>query len=147
MATLHPTRPIRAALNEGERATDATAAAVAAIATRHPGLELLLLHGSRARSEAHPRSDWDLAYLADQRFDPSALCADLVLDLGTDRIDLVDLNGASGLLRYRAARDAVVLHQAPDAFEKFWHQAVTFWCDAEPLLRRGYAEILAGLDR
>lgn len=117
------------------------------IAARHPGLELLLLHGSQARGDDHPLSDWDFAYLADPSFDPAALLADLVLGLETDRIDLVNLQGASGLLRYRAARDGFVLHQTtPETFERFWKAAVTFWCDAEPILRHGYDAILAELD-
>lgn len=89
-----------------------------------------------------------LGYLGDETFDPDALLAELVLALGSDRIDLVNLTGAGGLLRYRAARDAVVLHQAdPEAFERFWMATVLFWCDVEPVLRRGYEAILAGLDR
>lgn len=117
---------------------------IARLASEAPGLELLVLHGSRARDEARRGSDWDLAYLADASFDPDAILAELVLALGTDRIDLVKLSGASGLFRYRVARDGVVLYEGlPGAFERFWMEAVTFWCDAEPILRRGYEGLLA----
>ena len=150
MATPLTTTTDEAVRVQGERpAVDAAIGArIASLAAGRPGLKLLLLHGSRARGKSHPRSDWDLAYLADRRFDPATFRADLVLALGTDQIDLVNLERAGGLLRYRAARDGVVLYQAsPQAFERFWRAAVTFWCDAEPLLRRGYEATLASLDR
>ena len=150
MATPFPINPDAAGRPQRDcPAADASSPArVASLAAGRPGLKLLLLHGSRARGESHPRSDWDLAYLAGGSFDPATFRADLVLALGTDQIDLVNLERASGLLRYRAARDGVVLYQAsPLAFERFWRAAVTFWCDAEPLLRRGYEATLASLDR
>jgi predicted nucleotidyltransferase len=116
---------------------------VARLAAEAPGLELLVLHGSRARGDAGAASDWDLAYLADRRFDPDGFLADLVLGLRTDRVDLSRLSGASGLFRYRVARDGEPLFEAEDgAFARFWFDAVSFWCDAEPLLRSGYEAIL-----
>ena len=36
-------------------------AALTRIAAAAPGLQMLLLHGSRARNEAHAHSDWDVA--------------------------------------------------------------------------------------
>lgn len=116
---------------------------IARIAARAPGLELLVLHGSRARGDARAASDWDLAYLADGRFDPDGFLAELVLALRTDRIDLSRLSGASGLFRYRVARDGEPLFEREDgAFARFWFETVSFWCDAEPLLRSGYEAIL-----
>ena len=68
--------------------------------------------------------------------------------LGTDRVDLVDLSRASGLLRFRAARDAVVLFEAtPRDGERFRLAAADFWCDAAAVLTRGYEAVLAELDR
>jgi predicted nucleotidyltransferase len=69
------------------------------------GLRLLLLFGSRARDESHHRSDWDFGYLATPDMDRETLQGRLAEVLRTDRIDMVDLERASGLLRYRAARD------------------------------------------
>jgi predicted nucleotidyltransferase len=104
---------------------------------------LLVLHGSRARGDARDGSDWDLAYLADERFDPDTFLADLVLALGTDRIDLSRLSGTSGLFRYRVARDGEPVFEARDGiFDRFWMDAVSFWCDAEPVLRSGYEAVL-----
>lgn len=82
---------------------------IAERAATHSGLALLLLFGSRARGDAHPRSDWDFGYLVSGSFDPDALLAELALLTEADRIDLVNLDRASGLLRYRAAAEGVVV--------------------------------------
>jgi predicted nucleotidyltransferase len=115
---------------------------------RHPHLRLLVLFGSRARGDAREQSDWDFGYLAQEGFDPDALLLDLVNALGTDRIDLVDLARAGGQMRFRAARDGRALYEAEEGiFQTFWLEAVGFWCDVEPVVRAGYADVLARLRR
>lgn len=117
--------------------------ALRAVAARHPGLTLLVLFGSRARGEAAERSDWDFGYLADAAFDPPTVTAALAEAVGSERIDLVDLARASGLLRFRAARDGVLIHEAsPGWFDRFRFDVARFWFDAEPVLRAGYDAIL-----
>lgn len=49
-----------------------------------PGLELLLMFGSRARGEAQDESDWDFGYLATDGFDATALLCAIVERVGTD---------------------------------------------------------------
>ena len=116
-------------------------------ANRMPGLRLLVLFGSRARGDARSTSDWDLGYLAGAGFDPDALLLALVTALNTERIDLVDLEHAGAVLRYRAARDGRPLVSAePGAFERFAVEAVTFWCDIAPVLEAGYTDVLAELE-
>ena len=111
-----------------------------------PGLELLMVFGSRGRGDAHARSDWDLGYLASDEVDPATLMGAVVEIIGSDRVDLVDLAHASGLLRYRAARDGHVVYEArPRLAERFRLEAAQFWCDAAPVLQRGYDEVLAEL--
>lgn len=118
------------------------------VATRHTALRLVVLFGSRARGEATERSDWDVGYVADGPVDADALLAELVLALGTDRVDLVDLARASGLVRFRAARDGVpVLAASEGGWEAFCLEAASFWCDVEPVLRAAYADVLAELER
>ncbi len=112
------------------------------------GLHLFVLFGSRARGDAREESDWDFAYLGDASLDVDGLVAYLAEVLHADRIDLVDLRRAGGQLRYRVAREGVVVF-ADDAsrYERFWLDAVSFWCDAEPVLREGYDRLLAELER
>ena len=118
------------------------------IAKRQRGLRLLVLFGSRARGEATARSDWDLGYLGETSFDREGLLADVVAAAGTEAIDLVDLDRAGGLVRFRAARDAVVLFEAGDGtFARFWFEAVSYWCDMGPIIRAGYDAILEDLAR
>ena len=110
------------------------------------GLELLILFGSRARGDNHPASDWDFAYTATDAFDPTAFIGSVAGIVGTDRIDLVDLNRAGGLIRYRVARDGQVVFEAQaGSADRFQFEAVRFWCDAETVLQRGYDAVLAGL--
>lgn len=111
-----------------------------------PELELLLMHGSRARGDAHPQSDWDFAYLADPSLDELALRSLLVKMLGSDAVDVADLSRAGGLLRYRAAKEGeLVLERSPGAHETFALSAISFWLDAEPVLRAGYESVLERL--
>jgi predicted nucleotidyltransferase len=110
------------------------------------GLGVLLLFGSRARHDAQPLSDWDFAYLATGPLDVAGLVGILATKIGSDRVDLVDLDRASGLLRFRAARDGQVVFEAsPGLADRFRLEAAQFWCDASPVLQRGYDQILAEL--
>ncbi len=109
-------------------------------------LTLAVLHGSRAREEARPDADWDIGVLADRRPDLAALVADLTAALGTDAVDVVDLRTASALLRFRAARDGIVLLERPvGTFEEFQLEAVRLWCDAGPVIRAAHGDVLAEL--
>ena len=119
-------------------------------ASRMPGLTLLLLHGSRGRGDARVDSDWDFAFLVDGSapFDPDDLLALVAEAIGADRIDLADLSSASALLRYRAARDGVVVFERePGRFQRFWLEAVDTWCDLAPILAPLYEHTLETLPR
>lgn len=130
------------------RARGDVVGALAGVARDAPGLELLLLFGSRALDAAHSQSDWDFGYLAAAHVDPAALRARIVEVLGTDRVDIVDLERATGLLRYRAARDGQLLFEARSGLAaRFQFDAVRFWCDAALVLQRGYENVLAELTR
>lgn len=120
---------------------------LAALAARRGGLRLFVVFGSQARGDAHERSDWDLGYLGEPGFDADRLLADVVLTLGTDRVDLVDLARASALLRYRAARDGVVVHEAVGEFDRFRVEAVSFYCEVQPVIGEAYRRVLQALPR
>ncbi len=106
---------------------------------KYPKIELFMLFGSRARSDANQHSDWDFGYVAKSDFDPIELHTELILLLGTDHVDLVNLSRANGQLRYRVAKDGKKLYEKQKgAYETFWVQAVDFWCDAGPIIRAEY---------
>lgn len=116
------------------------------LASAFTGLRLLVLHGSRVRGDAHERSDWDFAWLGDEHLDALELRRQLAEALGTDRIDLADLSRASGLLRYRVAKDGVALFEgSPGAFEDFCLDAARFWFDIADIVRAEQAELLRDL--
>jgi len=122
--------------------------AIRKVAARHQGLRLLVLFGSRARGDATARSDWDLGYRGDASLDREGLLADVVAAVGTEAVDLVDLDRASGLVRFRAARDAIVVCEATGGtFAEFWFEAVSYWCDMGPIIRAGYDDVLTELAR
>ena len=120
--------------------------AITGVARATPGLELLILYGSRARGDETSHSDWDFGYLAATALDSAALLGALVTALDSDRIDLADLARASGLLLFRAARDGKVVFEArAGAADHFRLEAAQFWCDVAPLLKHGYDHVLAEL--
>lgn len=120
--------------------------AIGALLARRPGVLLAVLHGSRARGDGGPASDWDIGVVTGGGVDLAALTADLTAALGTDAVDVVDLGRASALLRYRAARDGVaLLERTPDAFLEFRIEATRFWCDAGPVIRAAQECVLADL--
>jgi predicted nucleotidyltransferase len=124
----------------------ATLDRIRGIAASAAGLRLLILFGSRARGDAHTRSDWDFGFIATPAFDVAALLAGFVEALDTEAIDLVDLERASGLLRYRVARDGYTVFEDESRLgERFRLEAVHFWCDAAPVLERGYRDVLTSL--
>ncbi len=107
------------------------------------GLLLAVLHGSRARGDGGPAADWDIAVRG--ATDPAGLAAGVADIVGTDAVDIVDLDRASALLRYRVARDGVLLAGEAEEFERFRLAAISFWCDAGPVIRAAQEEVLAGL--
>lgn len=123
------------------------------LAAAHPEIGALVLFGSRAIGEARPGSDWDFGVLPARgqgEPDLAGLHRDLSLLLSTDALDLVDLTRASGLLRFRCARDGrMVFEQEAGVFHRFWLDAVRFWFDAEhvvaPALERFMDEQAAGV--
>jgi predicted nucleotidyltransferase len=132
----------------GMDAAPAALSALIPIAQETRGLDLLILFGSRARGDAHSRSDWDFGYLAAPGADVAALLAAIVEALGSDRVDLADLARAGGLLRFRAARDGLVIYEAEaNAGDRFRLEAARFWHDVEPVLMPAYDKLLEEVER
>ena len=119
-----------------------------AVATARSDLQLLVLFGSRARGDAAAGSDWDFGYLGAPETDRAALSAALMAVLGTDRVDVADLERATALLRFRAARDGVaVFEHSPGRFLRFQEEATIMWCDMEAVLQRAYGRVFDDLVR
>lgn len=105
-----------------------------------------MLHGSRARGDGAPGADWDIGVLTDGRTDLASLTTALTGLLRTDAVDVVELDRASALLRFRAARDGIaLLERPPGAFLEFRLVAVRYWCDAGPVIRAAQEDVLAAL--
>lgn len=110
------------------------------------GLKLLVLYGSRARGDAHTRSDWDYAFIGEPGFDADGLMAKLAEARRTDTLDLADLTRASGLLRFNVARDGVAIFEdQPGLFEQFRLDAIFAWLDMAGALGPAYADRLERL--
>jgi uncharacterized protein len=83
---------------------------------RGPALRLAVVFGSTARGSARANSDVDLAILP---ADPSlSLREELELQVRLERalersVDLVRLDGATPALRWRVARDGIVVQATP----------------------------------
>ena len=95
---------------------------VEAIQARVEGLTAVYLFGSRARGDALPDSDIDVAILATRKMDPVErwkLQEDLA-SLGHRDVDLVDLRQASTVMRVQVLKDALLLLDlAPSARQAF----------------------------
>jgi hypothetical protein len=110
------------------------------------GVSLAARHGSRARGDGAPDADRDIGILEDGSTDIDVLLSHLTGALGTDAVDLVDMERASALLRFRAARDGVPLLQRPSgSFMRFQIEAAQFWCDAGPVILAAQDDVLDAL--
>jgi len=118
---------------------------LASIAQKYKNIHLLILFGSRSQGLARDDSDWDFGFIG-ENFDSMPLFTDLQLLLETNHLDLVDLTRASALLRFRAAKDGTLIFESPHGqYEKFWLEAVNFWCESSSLFQVEYEAILKEL--
>lgn len=109
------------------------------------GVGWLVLHGSRARGEERPGSDWDFAFRAAGAVDVPALVERLGAIVPGD-VDLVNVERASAVLRFNVARDGVLLFERrPRAFDDFREQVSRFWCEAGAVIDKAQAAMLARL--
>lgn len=117
-------------------------------------LRIAILFGSTARGTARPDSDVDVAIWPEPDFSPveeSALGAKLELALGA-AVDLVRIDQAAPALRWRIARDGVVLRShPPHAASRFLARAAIEHDDLRSLeieaARRYRARLAAATDR
>lgn len=127
------------------------------IAQEIANLGLLILFGSRAKGTAREDSDWDLAILSQMELDaPPEAWGELslyeklgrILQIPSDRIDLVNLRHCSPLLGYVVAKEGKILYEAePNLFRSFQCKAWHTYLDTAKL--RSYQEeyIRRGLEK
>jgi len=70
---------------------------------RDPGLQLVLLFGSRVSGKIHPKSDIDIGVLFDDPVNLVELTTRIINLLHTDQVDVVDFRRASPLLNFAVA--------------------------------------------
>jgi uncharacterized protein (DUF433 family)/predicted nucleotidyltransferase len=107
------------------------AAAIPAILEQAPYIQLLVLFGSRARGTARQSSDWDFAFLCDEKqrklyendgFSFLRIWGILqsIYHLEDNQIDVVEMKDCSDLLAHCIAKEGKVLYESsPDIFEIF----------------------------
>lgn len=108
-----------------------------------PNVLAVFLFGSQVDGYATPESDVDLAVLFER--DPSleeeldlgvALCE----ALGTEKVDLINLNRAHLLLRHRAISGRVLYERDPVRVSDFIEETILRYIDYEPDLRAFYRD-------
>ncbi|WP_026289928.1 type VII toxin-antitoxin system MntA family adenylyltransferase antitoxin [Thioalkalivibrio sulfidiphilus] len=103
-----------------------------------PHVELAYLFGSTARGTTGPMSDVDVAIRmspgADHTLDERLKLQDaLCRHLGSDRVDLVDLDLVSPVLRFNVVRDGLLLKGDNDVRVPFEVRAMSEYFDTHAL--------------
>lgn len=103
-----------------------------------PRVVLAYLFGSAARGTMGPLSDVDVAVRfsdrgADVFNERLRMHDELCRHLGTDRVDLVDLDEASPVLRYNVIRDGIVLKGTNDVRVPFEVRVMADYFDTHAL--------------
>ena len=112
------------------------------------GIVLAILHGSRARGDAHARSDLDVAVLSADRRSMEYRQLGRVADglsriLGAD-VDLGDLSTGDAIFRYEVVRCGKVLFEARDGIHRdYVADTLVRYADIE----RFIPELVAGVAR
>ena len=114
----------------------------------NPSIELVVLFGSTAKGRARSRSDLDIAVRGDELLDLDALYVVLAPRLGTERLDLVDLQTAGSVLAFEVARHGRLLYERDEGtFRSFQARASRRYCDTAKLRRAQQRSIHAFLER
>ncbi len=99
-----------------------------------PGLQIVLLFGSRVSGRVHSGSDIDLGVLFDSPVDLVGITSRVTGLLRTDRVDLVDLRRASPLLAFSAARQSHLLYErSAGLFNQFYSLSFRRYIDTKKL--------------
>jgi len=112
-----------------------------------PGLQLLVLHGSREQPKPGMAPSGEFAYLADIGSDESQLRARISDFFANGAFDIAALDRLGGLLRFRIARDGVAVFQrTSEAFHDYQLEAATFWLDIQHVVLAERPDAMEALD-
>jgi uncharacterized protein len=121
-----------------------------AIGDRLPYLQLLVLFGSRARGDVYDGSDWDFAFLCDEKQRKVAIAdkpygflevhstLEDCFEIGGEYMDVVDLNKCSALIAHYAATEGALLYESQKGLFEEFQQKVT-------MTKQAIDELSAGL--
>jgi predicted nucleotidyltransferase len=108
-----------------------------------PNVLAVFLFGSQADGYATPESDIDLGVLfarepdLEEELDLEVTLCDL---LGTERVDVVNLNRADLLLRHRAISGRLIYERDAERVSDFIEETILRYIDYEPDLRAFYRD-------
>ena len=114
------------------------AAKLEEVARRFPEVDLLVMFGSTARGAGRGGSDVDLGLLSPLATPTTRQELEVAFARAVRRrVDLVDLQEASPLLRFEIARDGVLIWEGrPHAWQGFKARAMVDWWDWKPMAER-----------
>lgn len=100
-------------------------------------LSLVLLFGSQASGKTHPRSDTDIAFLAEKKMslgEIAKMAFELSQEIKMGNIEMVQLNGAQPFLLKQVAQKSVLLYEKePSLFAQFKIYAIKRFMEAKKL--------------
>jgi len=104
---------------------------------KRPEVLFAYLFGSRARGQAGPLSDTDVAVFIDPSVDPFnarlVIIEELMRLIGDDRVDVITLNDASPVLRHAVITDGIVVKEEKNLRTTFEEQATSEYLDTAHL--------------
>jgi predicted nucleotidyltransferase len=109
-------------------------------------VRLVVLFGSRARGVARQDSDVDVGVLGGTTWEQLRV-GGRVADVLRAEPHVVDLGTAADAVRFQIAREGVVLHAAPEAWQTFVVEAAMRWYDLAPMIEACAAGVRERLRR
>lgn len=104
-------------------------AQISSLAEKHK-LDFVVLFGSQARGNTHPKSDIDIAVISRVPIDRTKISMDFDEIFKRDDVEVVNLATASSTLAYAVIRDGKLLYEGePRSFLRWKVYAIKIWMD------------------
>ena len=104
---------------------------------KRPGIELVILFGSRAKGYARPDSDLDVAISSEKPLDLLEITNDLIQATHLNDIDVVDLHRCGPLLGMRILNEGEVLVRKPGALGRIGSYICRRYADTKKFRQAG----------